>query len=69
METLIRTNDPVVISVIQARLDEAQITFLLGDEFASSMDGSIGAIPRRILVAEEDLIPAQRAIQDVLDKQ
>ena len=66
MEELIRTNNPVEISLIRARLEEAEIPFLLADEFTSIVDGSIGAIPRRFLVAAEDLNQARGLIDDVL---
>jgi len=54
MIELVRTNDPVLISWLQAHLAGAGIEVLVLDEHMSILDGSVQAIPRRIMVAEED---------------
>lgn len=69
MEELIRTNNPVELSVINARLDEAGIDHVVLDDFTSGMEGSIGAIPRRVLVLKEDKAAALTLIEDVLKGQ
>lgn len=68
MEELLRTNNPVEISVIRARLEEAGIAFSVADEFTSGMEGSIGAIPRRILVDETRIDEARHLISDILSE-
>jgi hypothetical protein len=54
MQELLRTNDPVRLSWAQARLAEAGIACLVFDEHTSAVEGSIGALPRRLMVAEQD---------------
>lgn len=65
MEELVRTNNPVLISIVTARLEESAIQFFVADEHASIMDGSIGAIPRRILVDSEKLALAQSLLEAI----
>ena len=55
MEELLRSNDPVWLSFVRHVLAEAGIDFLQLDEYMSALEGSVGAIPRRILVLKEDL--------------
>ncbi len=62
MIELIRTNDPVLISWLRAQLDDAGIEVLVLDEHMSAMDGSVLAIPRRIMVAQRD----QREAEEIL---
>ena len=54
MRELMRTNDPVTLSWIDALLREAGVGCVILDAHTSIIEGSIGAIPRRIMVAEED---------------
>lgn len=55
MQELVRTNDVVLISFVEALLSEAGIHYLVLDQNMSVVEGSIGVIPRRILVEEDDL--------------
>ncbi|MBE7184860.1 MAG: DUF2007 domain-containing protein [Methylobacterium mesophilicum] len=64
MIELIRTNDPVVLSFAQSLLRDAGIDCLLADQNMSIMEGSIGIIARRILVAGDDETAARRLLQD-----
>ena len=54
MKELLRTNDPVRLSWAQAVLAEAGIESLVLDQYTSLVEGSIGAIPRRLMVAVDD---------------
>ncbi|MDB5411404.1 MAG: hypothetical protein JWL84_6316 [Rhodospirillales bacterium] len=54
MKELARTNDAVRLSWLQALLEEAGIAALVLDGFTSVVEGSIGAIPRRLMVADAD---------------
>lgn len=54
MKELLRSNDPVLLSWVQALLAEADIDCLVFDVHASIVEGSISAIPRRIMVAKAD---------------
>jgi Putative prokaryotic signal transducing protein len=54
LRELVRTNDLVLVSAIGALLDGANIHHLVVDQNMSVIDGSIGILPRRILVHEDD---------------
>jgi hypothetical protein len=54
MKELLRTNDVVRLSWAQVRLKDAGIDSLVLDHHTSLVEGSIGAIPRRLMVAERD---------------
>ena len=64
MKELIRTNDWIRLSWIEAMLTAAGIETLVLDTHASIVEGSIGAIPRRLMVAECDLGAAKRLIAE-----
>lgn len=64
MRELVRTNDVVLLSAIQALLDGADIHHLMLDQNMSVLDGSIAAIPRRILVSDEDNLKARQLLAD-----
>jgi hypothetical protein len=52
LRELVRTNDPVLISAVAALLEGAWIPHLVLDGNMSVLEGSIGILPRRILVEE-----------------
>jgi hypothetical protein len=54
MKELLRTNDPVMINYIEMLLREAEIEPFVLDSNASILEGSIGILPRRITVADEE---------------
>jgi len=54
MKELLRTNDVVRLSWAQALLRDAGIDSLVLDHHTSLVEGSIGAIPRRLMVATRD---------------
>ena len=54
MHELVRTNNPVLISAISALLDQAGIRYLVLDQNMSVLEGSLGILPRRIMVGEYD---------------
>lgn len=54
MEELVRTNDIVIISVIESLFKEAEIMYMVADQNMSILEGSIGLLPRRIMVVEAD---------------
>jgi putative signal transducing protein len=61
---LVRTNDIVLVSAIGALLDGANIHHLVVDQNMSVIDGSIGILPRRILVHEDDNRLARQILHD-----
>ncbi len=54
MKELLRTNDPVRLSWLRALLKDSGIDSLVLDHHTSLVEGSIGAIPLRLMVAERD---------------
>lgn len=64
MIELVRTNDIVVISLIESLFKEDGIEHIVLDQFTSVLEGSIGAIPRRIMVLEEKENAARRLLID-----
>jgi hypothetical protein len=54
MKELLRTNDIVRLSWLQAILNDAGIDCLVLDSHTSLVEGSIGAIQRRLMVAIDD---------------
>jgi hypothetical protein len=61
---LVRTNDIVLVSAIGALLDGANIHHLVLDQNMSVIDGSIGVLPRRIVVHEDDDRRARQLLRD-----
>ena len=61
---LIRTNDAVLVSAVQALLDAAHIPHLVLDQNMSVLEGSIGILPRRLLVADEHVGSARKLLED-----
>jgi hypothetical protein len=64
MRELIRTNDAVLITAIEALLRGAQIEHMVVDRNMSVMEGSIGIFPRRILVDEHQFDAARKLLQE-----
>lgn len=64
MRTVTTSNDLVRLSFLHALLRDAGIDCLLLDGYVSAVEGSIGAIPRRLVVLEEDLALARRVLED-----
>ncbi|SOC83313.1 Putative signal transducing protein [Ensifer adhaerens] len=64
MEELVRTNDPVLISFLESLMRDAGIVCMVADQTMSILDGSIGAIPRRVLVDGERLDEARAIVKD-----
>ena len=61
---LIRANDAVLVSAVQALLDAAHIPHLVLDQNMSVLEGSIGILPRRILVNECCIADARRLLEE-----
>lgn len=63
MRELLRTNDVVLLSAVVALLDSARIGHLVLDQHMSVLEGSIGLLPRRLLV-EDDMETRARRLLD-----
>ena len=64
MRELVRTNDAVLITAIEALLNGADIKHLVVDRNISVLEGSIGAFQRRILVDEDDVDAARQLLTE-----
>jgi hypothetical protein len=62
MKELLRTNDVVRLSWLQAILNDAGIDCLVLDHHTSLVEGSIGAIQRRLMVGVDDHARAKALI-------
>ena len=64
MHVVVRTNDPVRLSFLVALLQDAGIDAIVLDAHMSTVEGSIGAIPRRVVVPAEDRAAALRILRE-----
>ena len=64
MRELVRTNNAVLITAIEALLKAADIPHLVLDQHMSVLEGSLGMLPRRIVVDEEHQEAARQLLQD-----
>jgi Putative prokaryotic signal transducing protein len=62
MRELVRTNDAVLISAIEALLKGAHISHVVADQNISVLEGSIGAFQRRVLVGEDQFAAARQLL-------
>jgi hypothetical protein len=64
LRELVRTNDIVLVSAVGALLDGANIHHLVLDQNMSVIEGSLGVLPRRILVHDDDNREARQLLTD-----
>ena len=64
MEELLKTNDPTVISFATALLRAEGIEVFVFDVHMSILDGSLGILPRRMMVAREDAFMSRAILRD-----
>jgi hypothetical protein len=62
MVELFRTNDLVLISAVEALLTSAGIGCFIADAHMSAMEGSLGFLPRRVMVEARRLKDARELI-------
>jgi len=65
MKELLRTNDVVKLSWLQAYLANARIESFVLDQYTSILEGSAGAIPRRLMVGDDDYEAALVLLDDL----
>ena len=63
MRELLRTNDVVRLSFLQALLADADIEAVVLDAHTSVLEGSINAIPRRLMVDRADFERARHVLE------
>ncbi len=64
MKELLRTNDPTVIAFAKALLQGEDIAVFEMDVHMSILDGSIGILPRRLMVLDADHFMARAVLVD-----
>lgn len=64
MHELVRTNDPVVISVIESVLSDAEIPYQVADRNISVLEGGINAFQKRVLVPDAYRLEARILLVD-----
>jgi hypothetical protein len=64
MHVLLCTNNLIRLNFLVCLLRDAGIEALVLDSHVSAVEGNIGAIPRRLAVAEDDKYPARRVLAE-----
>jgi hypothetical protein len=64
MKELLRTNDPTVIAYATALLEAEGIAAFQMDVHMSVLEGSLGILPRRLMVRDADLFVARAVLKD-----
>ena len=64
MTELLRTNDLVLLSLIEALFTQGRIAYLVADQHMSVMEGSLGFLQRRVLVDQDQLAQARRLLRE-----
>ena len=64
MVEILRTNDLVLINVIESILTAERIAYFVADQNMAAAEGSLGFLPRRILVDTREAGRARRLIAE-----
>lgn len=64
MKELLRTTDPTLIAFARLLLEGEGITPFVFDVHMSILDGSLGILPQRLMVADRDLFIAKVVLRD-----
>ena len=64
MKELLRTNDPTLVAFATALLQGEDIECFQMDVHMSVLEGSIGVLPRRVLVPREKAFMARAILRD-----
>jgi hypothetical protein len=64
LREIVRTNNAVLISVIESLLGEARIPHVVLDQNMSVLEGSLGVLPRRVLVHQNRVAAARSLLSD-----
>jgi hypothetical protein len=66
MRVVLKTVDPVVLNYAANVLEQEGIESVVFDTHASVMDGSMGFLPRRLMVLDEDFDRAQTLLRQAV---
>ena len=64
MRELLRTNDPTILAWASALLEGEGIEIFVLDVHMSALEGSIGILPRRVMVRQADHFRASAVLRD-----
>jgi len=64
MKELLRSNDAVLLSYVSSLLEEDAIGFMVADANMSVLEGSLGVLPRRILVESDKIRHARKILTE-----
>jgi hypothetical protein len=64
MKELLRSNDMVQLSFIEVLLRDSGIESVVFDGHTSILEGSLGVLPRRLMVLDDDLETARQLLRD-----
>jgi len=63
---VLKTNNPVLLSFAQALLADSGIEAVVFDVHTSVIEGSLGFLPRRLMVGNENFLRAEAILRDGL---
>jgi len=66
MRPVLVTTDPVILNYAANVLSQEGIETVVFDTHASVMDGSMGFLPRRLMVLDEDFARAQTLLREAV---
>ena len=66
MRAVLKTLDPVMLNYAANLLSQEGIESVVFDTHSSVMDGSMGFLPRRLMVLDEDFAKAAELLRDAL---
>jgi len=66
LRAVLKTNDAVRLNFAEVLLTDAGIENVVFDTHMSVMDGSLGVLPRRLMVAEDDYDRAMAVLKQSL---
>jgi hypothetical protein len=69
MRVVLKTVDPVVLNYAANVLEQEGIKAVIFDTHASVMDGSMGFLPRRLMVLDEDFDRSQKLLRQAVPDQ
>lgn len=64
MRELMRSNDPVLLNFVENLLNNSGISAVVLDVNMSVLEGSLGMLPRRLMVPDDHEITARRILRE-----
>ena len=64
MREILITTDPVLLSFVKSVLADAGVETMVADQYTSSIEGSVGVLPRRLLVHEDLWATGRQALTE-----